>query len=480
MPDTYGHARTATEDELSDELEGEGGGDLYLGRYYDAASGEAGGEIRYGGDRHLLVFGPTGSGKGRRLLMPNLLTGLKEQSVVVIDPKGEAADFTANARRAMGQDVVILNPFNVRGLGSAGFNPLAALNPDSPTFYDDANGIGEALIKIQGSDPHWTESALGLIVALVMWEKRKNGPNANLGNVRTMLTEAKLKEAAEGSDGERYMRQTAGLRVTAANMLAEGGPEIESLIARFIESTREIDSIQSTADTQTRWLLSPPVRGDLERDGLDFAKLRDRPTTVYVVLPAERLRTHSVWLRLVIVSALTTLYRKKEGRRVVMLVDEMAALGHLAPLEDAFALIRGFNIQIAAMFQDLGQLKELYKERWETFIANAGPVFGFAPNDLTTADWMSRRSGQTTIVLKGYSENSSTTLGNQMSISTSEGISEQQFGRNLFLSHELIGLERGMGLLWLAGLGNTTRIFAPDFEKIAACKERFKPLTGTP
>ena len=49
---------------------------------------------------------------------------------------------------------------------------------------------------------------------------------------------------------------------------------------------------------------------DLNKDGIDFASLKDRrPITVYVILPAERLRTHSVWLRLVIVSALRSLYR---------------------------------------------------------------------------------------------------------------------------------------------------------------------------
>ena len=44
------------------------------------------------------------------------------------------------------------------------------------------------------------------------------------------------------------------------------------------------------------------------------------------------------------------------------------------------------------------QLKALYKERWESFLANAGVVQGFTPNDLTTADWMSRRAGQTTLL----------------------------------------------------------------------------------
>ena len=122
------------------------------------------------------------------------------------------------------------------------------------------------------------------------------------------------------------------------------------------------------------------------------------------------MRTHTVWLRLVVVSALRALYRPG-GLRTLFLIDEMPALGHLGPLEDAFGLVRGYKVQIAGICQDLAQLKALYNERWESFLANAGVVQGFAPNDLTTADWMSRRAGQTTLVAPSSSESLSAATG---------------------------------------------------------------------
>jgi type IV secretion system protein VirD4 len=192
------------------------------------------------------------------------------------------------------------------------------------------------------------------------------------------------------------------------------------------------------------------------------------------ILPAERLRMHSVWLRLVIVSALRALY-KPGGIRRTMLIDEMAALGHLAPLEDAFGLVRGYNIQIAAILQDLSQLKALYKERWETFIANAGVVCGFAPNDLTTAEWMSKRSGQTTVAVQGVSRSAGTTDAKDTSESRSAGASIQQMARPVLLPHELIGLGEGMAVMWLAGLSDTTPCFFPYYKKIALCRERAAP-----
>jgi type IV secretion system protein VirD4 len=443
---------------MADDEEG-----IALGRHYDEATGRAGSKIVYAGERHLLLFGPNGTGKGTRFLIPNLLS-IKDRSIIVIDPKGELAAVTAAYRRTVG-DVVMLNPFNVLGLGSAGFNPLAALDPASANFYDDAAALGEALISIEGVDPHWSQSAQGLLVALLMWEKIKNGAAANLENVRALLTEADKWERYTGEDSKTRERQTAGLTVTAADMVAEGGYEIASLAGRFTERTNELTSIRSTADTQTRWILSEPMRDDLKKSGVDFAKLKEKPTTVYVILPAERMRTHSVWLRLVIVSALRALYRPG-GLRTLLLIDEMPALGHLAPLEDAFGLVRGYKVQIAGICQDLAQLKALYKERWESFLANAGVVQGFTPNDLTTADWMSRRAGQTTLVAENSSQS------RQAQGHSSESTSWQQVGRALYLPYELMGFAEGSGLLFLAGMANGVRFFAPPYWKIDACAQR--------
>jgi type IV secretion system protein VirD4 len=443
-----------------------------------------GDKLVYDGERHALLFGPNGSGKGTRFLINNLLSNVGK-SILVLDPKGELAAVTSAYRHRAGNDVKILDAFGKlheavkdsedhhylieHGLTtSAGFNPLATLDPKRPeTFYDDAAALGEALIKIEGKDPHWGESAQGLLVALIMWEKLRNGDDANLENVRKLLTEADEFERAFDKKGNIISEEhKKGLAITAADMVEEGGYEIASLAARFTERTNELASVRSTADTQTRWILSPPMRADLKKkDGVDFRNLKEKPTTVYVILPAERMRTHSVWLRLIVVSALRALYRPG-GLRTLMLIDEMPALGHLAPLEDAFGLVRGYKVQIAGICQDLNQLKSLYKERWESFLANAGVVQGFTPNDMTTAEWMSRRAGKATVLAPSLSESHSP-RGER-----SESKSWSQVGRPLYLPQELMGFAEGTGLLWLAGMSNGVRFFAPPYWKIEQAAKR--------
>jgi type IV secretion system protein VirD4 len=136
-----------------------------------------------------------------------------------------------------------------------------------------------------------------------------------LENVRRMLCEAEAKEPVptDATEEEKKLggKLTAGLRFHAAEMIASKHAKIADLAGRFIkDGSREIDGIRSTAITQTEWLLSEPMRGDLRKNGVNWSRLAEKPTTVFVIVPASFLDTQegSVWLRLVIMSALRVLY----------------------------------------------------------------------------------------------------------------------------------------------------------------------------
>ncbi|MGH6845931.1 MAG: type IV secretory system conjugative DNA transfer family protein [Methylocella sp.] len=233
-----------------------------------------------------------------------------------------------------------------------------------------------------------------------MWEAKLNGRAASLQRVRTTLTEREEWAAAGGE-----WRLVRGLRHTAELMCAaddkfpdRDGWQIASLAARFIqEFNNETSGVRSTADTQTAWMLSEPMIGDLGRDGVDFRALKQRPCTVYVTLPAKRLRTHGVWLRLVIVAALRALY-SPGGIPVLFMLDEFAQLADLGAIEDALGQARGYGVALWPVLQDFNQLRDLYGPRAETFAGMSGAIFGFAPNDQITAEWMPKRSGEETIL----------------------------------------------------------------------------------
>lgn len=445
-------------------------GAIYLGRYWDTRTERVEARLQYGGPRHTMVVGPSRVGKGARLLIPNLLH-ITGKSIVVLDPKGQNAAVTGAWRRRV-SDVLVLNPFGVLtdvypDLRSAGFNPLATLDPASPTFYDNASAIGEALVRVEGKEPHWSESARGLVVAFVMWEvlsARRERRAPSLATVRARLTEP--DEYARGPDGKSHL--VRGLRITAAEMCAEGGFEIESLIGRFMRGTDEMASIQSTADTQSRWLLSPHIRADVVKNAIDFARLKKRPTTIYVILPQEYMETHATYLRLVISSALRALYRPG-GVPVLFMLDEFAHLGRLQPVEAALGLAAGYGVQLMPVLQSLTQLRNLYEDGYENFLGQAGAIGGFAPNDWFTAEWMSKRSGETTI--RQPSVNTSVNAGGGLGSSMGEAYTRRHFR----MPQDLFGMREGFGLIWCAGQSRPIPAYLPAYWQVDLWRERARP-----
>jgi type IV secretion system protein VirD4 len=88
-------------------------------------------------DRHIITIAGSRAGKGRSVIVPNLIT--YPGSVLAIDPKGDLAALTADWRAdVLGQKVIVLDPFGVAGevaeRHAGSFNPLSILSRDSTTL----------------------------------------------------------------------------------------------------------------------------------------------------------------------------------------------------------------------------------------------------------------------------------------------------------------------------------------------------------
>jgi type IV secretion system protein VirD4 len=205
------------------------------------------------------------------------------------------------------------------------------------------------------------------------------------------------------------------------------------------------------------------MASDLGRNGVDFRMLKQKPCTVYVVLPAERLREHSIWLRLVITSALRSLYSPR-GVPVLFMLDEFAQLGRLEVIERNMALMRGYGVKLWTIFQDLAQAKDIYERRWESFISNAGVRHVFAPQDVTTQEYFSKLSGQRIYWLKTTGTNTGQSMGPQSSISS--GVTEgwTNIQGPAYWPQSLAAMETGKAVLF--GKDGPTRTWLPDPSEI--------------
>lgn len=345
-------------------------------------------------DRHMLTIAGSRGGKGRTAIIPNLLTW--EGSVIVIDPKGTNAAVTAERRKAMGQAVFVVDPFKVleertgRAWTTAGFNPLAGLDLNAPDIRERLGVIADAIVvpDQDARDKHWDDGARTIVAGLLAHlVSMQDAPT--LGQLRELVTlddEAQRQLWAEMSEN----RMAGGAAREAANRIIRGygGSEISGLI--------------SNADKHTEWLASVPVAGVLAQNDVSFAALKEQPTTVYLVLPPHYLEEHKRFLRLFVNLAIRQM--SVGGRAqvpVLMILDEFLALGHMAEVERAFGLMAGYNFVLWPFVQDLGRLRDLYKNSVNSFINNSRAVQVFAVSDEATTKFVSERIGERSLGLFG-------------------------------------------------------------------------------
>ena len=70
-------------------------------------------------------------------------------------------------------------------------------------------------------------------------------------------------------------------------------------------------SVMSNAQRHTHFLDSPRIAGVLSRSDFHFSELRHRITSVFLVLPPNRMDAYSRWLRLLVSQALPRTYRTR-------------------------------------------------------------------------------------------------------------------------------------------------------------------------
>jgi type IV secretion system protein VirD4 len=410
--------------------------------------------LQYTGDRHLLTIAPTRTGKGVSAIIPNLLT--YTGSVVVIDPKGENAMVTADRRgkgtasiKGLGQRVYVVDPWEITGIKPARFNPLTWLCADDLDVSENAMMLADSLV-VGGNakEPFWDEEAKALLMGILLYvalDEREN-EQRTLGRVRDIivLPEDEFNEVLlRMGDNENPI-----IRSTAARTSAKDG--------------RMLSNVMASLQSHTHFLDSPRIRESLSASDFDFANLKAGGMSVYLVLPADRIDTFGRWLRLLIQQAITVNARNIEQqpeKPILFLLDEMAALGKLTMVAQAFGLMAGFGMQLWGIVQDLSQLERIYEHGWQTFIGNSGVLQYFGSRDQKTAEYFSKLCGMQTVEKTSLTKSISETISSVVSRSQSESTATDTTQRPLMFTDELMMMR-----------GNKQVVLVENFNAIPAHK----------
>lgn len=339
---------------------------------------------------HTAVFSPSGGGKGVSIVLPFLQTC--SESCVVIDFKGENALITAKHReRHFGQYVALLDPYEFVTKTPDTLNTLQFFDRNDPHVLDHCNDLAKALVIREGTepDPHWNDSAeawiAAVIAAVVAYEEP--GPTRSLQTVRHILSDPEELESAI---------QAMCASTIWDGMLARMGRQLR----HFVD--KEKASILTTVSRHLRFLDTPAVAASTRTSSFDPADLLTGKLTVYLILPPAHMRAQSALLRVWIGALLRAAIQGglQEKKRVFFVLDEASSLGKMDAINDAIDKYRGYGVRLIFLYQSIGQLKECFAEGKDvTLLSNTSQVY-FGVNDMTTAEQISSRLGESTIIVE--------------------------------------------------------------------------------
>jgi len=346
-------------------------------------------------EKHILLQASTRSGKGVALIIPHLLryTG----SAFVLDPKGENARATGRQRTKINDKIHYLDPFGISGKVSSRFNPLSRFT--LANMEAESKALASALVLGEGSNKrdHWTASAQQLLAALILHVfTATNIPpeSKDLPMVRRLL-----------------LRDMNGVLADMSKSTVADGL-LANLALSFLDTPeKEFGSILSSAQRETEILDNPYIAKCLSASGsgseVDFSSWRNSTMTVYLCLSAPKFPVFNRWLRLVLTAALDEMTDtlNPPALPVCFMLDELATLGHLQSVENAVGLAAGYGIQLVTVFQDVAQMKDLYKGRWASFIGNAGVRALFNLDDYDTAQYWSKFIGGRLVQTQSQQQN---------------------------------------------------------------------------
>ena len=150
------------------------------------------------------------------------------------------------------------------------------------------------------------------------------------------------------------------------------------------------------------------MAANIASSDFDISELRDGHLSLYLVVqPAhkKRLRALTRLLLTQIILALMDTHDHVKEPRVLIMLEEVAEIGALDIVATALGLGRGYGLKLYLIAQDLSQLETAWGSKSKTLVANCAIRVASAPNDVATAELLSKMCGTMTVrhTVRNYS-----------------------------------------------------------------------------
>lgn len=339
-----------------------------------------------------LIIGPSGAGKTRGYVKPNLLQG--GESYIVADTKGNLAREVGPALAARGYRIVTIDFCNKEG--SHGYNPLAYIRREEDGRWNqqDIMTIATALVPLKTQkDPFWELSARNYMATLIAYV------------MEALPEEEHTLDYVAALYAEMWNPTFGAL----FNVLKEEEPD--SFACRSYQMMKGAKEADRTFECVRMFLaerLTPltydvPLAMFHNPKQLDFSSLGREKTVVFLTV-SDTDRSTDILVNLFYTQAMQVLIRSADRDYpdcrlpvpVRFILDDFATNTVIPDFDNLTSVIRSREISVSVIIQSLTQLWGLYgTEKGTTIINNCDHCLYLGGQDVGTARFFAEKANKT-------------------------------------------------------------------------------------
>lgn len=377
-------------------------------------------------NNNTLTIGGSGSGKTYSHVKPSALQ--MNCNYVITDPKDTLVREIGNAFAAYGYDIKYLNLVDMSR--SMKYNPLRYIDKPSDVLKFVNNFISNTTKENanQGGDDFFVKAEIAWLTFAIFFILACGDESEK--NLNTVMELLDLADASEEDENAKCVLDVMVDQLEESyNQLKDEGYEYKNSYT-FL-AIRQYHLYKKAAGKTAKSILIsigvrlavfniPELKELLSDDELHLEEI-GKPRvdengnmikTVLFVAISDYDSTYSFMASVIYQQLYEILYRiadsTPKGKLPIhtrFILDEFANTGKQQDFEIKIATMRSREISVDIILQNLAQLKNLYKESWETIVGNTDVTLFLGGKEYSTLEQLSKWIGNTTVYYLNITEN---------------------------------------------------------------------------
>lgn len=401
-----------------------------------------------------IIIGGPGSGKSHFIVKPNLLQagGIetdprskvqhKATSYVVTDPSGELLAQTGSYFESIGYKIRVFNIIDMTK--SHRYNPFRYIKEEQDVLsliqiLMDGTDNGQ-----RGGDKFWDKAERALFEALVFYARSFGPEYQNFSFISSLILKGKLDGSGDVWESE-LDRKFAEFERDHPDHLAVKQYRIFKLAP-----VKTQQSILISAGVRLDPFNIPTVKDLTSEDDLHLEELGDTETILFIEVP-QGSNPYAFLVNMMYTQMFDTLYRHaaesgdtRLPHDIRFIMDEFANIGVIPFFLERLTTMRKYGMYCMIFIQAVGQIKNLYKDNWETIMGACDTLVYLGGNEPSSIDDLVKKLGDQTIRIKDKTHSKSGSKGTDSS--------SYKYGkRALLTADEVRRLKKGHAIIVIRG-----------------------------